>query len=341
MRRLERHRRLAVKPPVPPNEASSIMTRFEETLVEPTIIEHFVGQAAAVERLSIQLDASFRDATALPHTLLVGSEGSGRRTLAKVLAMERGGPVRIVEGDTPIRQSHLVEKLRELSEQDVLIVTHLENLCTAAQVDLWRAARTGQLPGLNWERQGERVPGFTLLGLCENPAELPKPLRRIFKTLVRFEPYSLEQINTVLTRSAERLPLKVGPSVLRFIAEQSVCSPGVGMRLLKHCFHRARSRDGKQVTRRDAERVLELEGVDAIGAQRCQLLYLTELRRQSECKATQADLRAALGWPEAMFKAVETELIESEQILIEAQTVKLAPAGRRALKKRSGRTRRS
>src|SRR6266851_3460568 len=92
----------------------------------PTRLSDVVGQAQAVQRLKPR-------GRPLPHILLTGAEGTGKRTLAAVLANEMGVAFVTTAGPSLERGADLMGVLTNLAERDVLFMDQIHRLPRAAE----------------------------------------------------------------------------------------------------------------------------------------------------------------------------------------------------------------
>src|SRR6478752_10882143 len=70
----------------------------EETTLRPRRLEEFVGQPRLTEHLEILLDAARRRGQAVDHLLFAGPPGTGKTSLAGIVAAEMEANLRITSG---------------------------------------------------------------------------------------------------------------------------------------------------------------------------------------------------------------------------------------------------
>ena len=106
---------------------------------------------------------------------------------------------------------------------------------------------------------------FTLIGATTRAGSLSAPLRDRFGVLAKFENYTIEELETIISRSAGLLNIDVDSASLREMAMRSRGTPRVANRILK------RVRDFSQVEGSGAidinitKKALDALGVDGLG----------------------------------------------------------------------------
>src|SRR5713226_3429360 len=105
----------------------------------PQRLSEIVGQAQAVQRLKPLVELSRERGEPLPHILLIGAEGTGKRTLAAVLANEMGASIVTTAGPSLERGADLMGILTNLAERDVLFIDEIHRLPRAIEELLYPA----------------------------------------------------------------------------------------------------------------------------------------------------------------------------------------------------------
>ncbi|MCL5670785.1 MAG: AAA family ATPase, partial [Acidobacteria bacterium] len=92
---------------VSPELISKEEENFNRTLRPPSLGE-YIGQKAAVEKLSIALQAAKKRGEPLEHTLLYGPPGLGKTTLAYIIANAMGSKITTTSGPALERTGDLM-----------------------------------------------------------------------------------------------------------------------------------------------------------------------------------------------------------------------------------------
>jgi Holliday junction DNA helicase RuvB len=130
-----------------------------------------------------------------------------------------------------------------------------------------------QLPVTIGQGIGARVvtidlPAFTLVGATTRAGLLSRPLRDRFGLQQRLEPYGLDDLVSIVRRSAGLLGLDIDDEGARLVGLRARGTPRVANRLLRRVRDYVEVRAGGTVTGPAAADALDLLGVDALGLDR-------------------------------------------------------------------------
>jgi Holliday junction DNA helicase RuvB len=242
----------------------------EEVTLRPRRLDEFVGQPELRERLSILLEAARRRGQAADHLLFAGPPGTGKTTLASIVAAEMGVGLRITSGPALVRAGDLAAILTDLHEGDVLFIDEIHRLGRPVEEILYPAMEDFQLdlvlgkgPAARSIRLG--LPPFTLVGATTRTGLITGPLRDRFGYVGRVDHYPVDDLEQIIRRSATILDVEIDVAGSREIASRSRGTPRIANRLLKRVRDVAEVRGRGAITAEVADEGLTLFGVDHKG----------------------------------------------------------------------------
>jgi holliday junction DNA helicase RuvB len=245
---------------------------FDRSL-RPRRLEDFVGQEAIKDQLAVAIEAAASRGEALDHVLLSGPPGLGKTSLAQIVAAELEVPFVYTAGPALERKADIAAVLTSLEPRAVFFVDEIHRLPRALEETFYPAMEDGTLPITVGQGAGARVvtlplPPFTLIGATTRAGLITTPLRDRFGIQQRLEHYGLEDLATIVHRSARLLEVAIEDAGARAIAERSRGTPRVANRLLKRVRDYAEVRGTGVVTGELAMQALDMLQVDHAGLDR-------------------------------------------------------------------------
>jgi len=252
---------------IDPGEASA--DGFQLNL-RPKSLADYVGQPKVRENLSISISAAKRRKEALDHVLLYGPPGLGKTSLAQVIAYELGVAFKGTAGPVLERPGDLAAILSSLNEGDVLFIDEIHRLNRMVEEILYPALEDYQIDIIIGHGPAARsvklnLKPFTLVAATTRVGMLTAPLRNRFGIIERFEFYSTEDLERILTRSAKILGVPVDQGGAAQIAKRARGTPRIANRLLKRARDYAEERAEGVVTEIVADLALNLLEIDQLG----------------------------------------------------------------------------
>ena len=238
--------------------------------IRPYRLADYIGQPAVREQMELFMAAARGRSEALDHVLIFGPPGLGKTTLANIIAQEMGVKIKSTSGPVLERAGDLAAMLTSLEEGDVLFVDEIHRLSPVVEEILYPAMEDYQLDIMIGEGPAARsikldLPPFTLVGATTRAGMLTNPLRDRFGIVQRLEFYGVEDLATIVSRSAGILGLKIHPDGAFEIARRSRGTPRIANRLLRRVRDFAEVRGQGSITREIADKALDLLDVDAQG----------------------------------------------------------------------------
>lgn len=241
--------------------------------LRPRYLKEYIGQTQAKENLHIFIEAAKLRGETLDHVLLYGPPGLGKTTLAGIVANELGVNFRVTSGPAIERAGDLAALLSNLQPGDVLFIDEIHRLSRSVEEVLYSAMEDYALDIIIGKGPSARsvrieLPKFTLIGATTRAGALAAPLRDRFGVISRLEYYKQNELEFIVSRSADILDIHMEPEGASEIARRSRGTPRIANRLLKRVRDVAQVLGNGVITKEIADQALQRLDIDALGLDR-------------------------------------------------------------------------
>ena len=210
---------------------------YEEKL-RPQYLREYIGQKDAKENLKVFIEAAKLRDESLDHTLLYGPPGLGKTTLAFIIANELGVNIKTASGPTIEKSGDLAAILSSLEPGDVLFIDEIHRMPRFIEEILYPAMEDFTLDIIIGSDGSSRsikidLPPFTLVGATTRAGDLSSPLRDRFGIISHLDYYTIEDLTTIIKRTAKVFDIEIDEMAAIELAKRSRGTPRIANRLLK------------------------------------------------------------------------------------------------------------
>jgi Holliday junction DNA helicase RuvB len=243
----------------------------QEESLRPQKLADYIGQKALKEVLDIAIRAAQARKETLDHLLLYGPPGLGKTTMSLILAAEMGVGCKITTAPALERPRDIVGLLVNLQPGDILFIDEIHRLPRMTEEILYPAMEDFRIDITIGKGQSARTRSlplqkFTLVGATTRVGALTSPLRDRFGLVQRLRFYELDELTSIVQRTAEILKTPINPDGATEIARRARGTPRIANRLLKRVRDYVEVKNtGADITEAIAAEALELFNVDPCG----------------------------------------------------------------------------
>lgn len=266
----------------------------------PKSFSEFQGKAnrGTVKRLRIAVSAAKKRGEPLGNVMLFGNPGTGKSSLAYILANEMGSELKTITGGTIRNHKDLWSILFDIhqkQQQGSNKMLFIDEIHCISKGDIPEEVYYGILEDFKFfhnlggseVKTGGRIfevtgnvsslKPFTIIGATTAPGCLSKPLRDRFRISCFLKEYSNEDIRDVLKRYADAEKIPYEEDALAEIAKRARGNPRISVNFLLSCYDLMTSKDAEKITKDIVLEEMALEKIDEEGLVEADLKILLAL----------------------------------------------------------------
>ena len=241
-----------------------------DNTIRPETIEEYIGQTDVKENIKVFVSAAKMRNEALDHVLLYGPPGLGKTTLAFIIAHEMGTNIKTASGPSIEKSGDLAAILSSLEPGDVLFIDEIHRMPRYIEEILYPAMEDFSLDIIVGSEGNSRnikidLPPFTLVGATTRAGDLSAPLRDRFGIINKLQFYTVEELTSIVKRTARVLDVEINDDAAVELAKRSRGTPRIANRLFKRVRDFAMVKGDGVIDLKITEEALDRLKVDKLG----------------------------------------------------------------------------
>jgi holliday junction DNA helicase RuvB len=246
--------------------------------VEPTSLNHLIGNRPLVEQVRRHIDAVHQDNLRFPHTAMLGGSGLGKTTMARVTSCELAVPYHSVLGQSLTKPRDLNSLLLRADDKAIVFIDEAHEMPRSVQTALYTCIDDRVLK-LSRDGEIDSIPlnDFTLMLGTTDEDRLLAPLLSRMKVNLHFQPLTEAELAIVASMRARALDWPCQDGVIEAIATRSDGVPRKALRLLDNSRRMSRAFGENSISLQHLEQACSDEGICSIGLTRRDRQYLRHL----------------------------------------------------------------
>ncbi|MHC4605870.1 MAG: Holliday junction branch migration DNA helicase RuvB [Planctomycetota bacterium] len=293
---------------------------FEDSL-RPASFEEFVGQKKTTANLKIAIQAARKRREPIDHVLFSGLPGLGKTTLARIIAFAMKADLKVTTGPVLKRPADLAAVLTKLGQGDVFFIDEIHRMLPDVEEYLYSAMEDFFITipvegGANARTINLPLKRFTLVGATTREGLLSDPFRARFGILEKMSFYPVEDLVTIVKRSAKILKVKIDDESAKILAGRARGTPRIANRYLRRVRDLAQVKADNRITKPIAVEALHMLGVDGEGLEEMDRRILRTILTHKGSPVGLKNISVSVGEEEVTIQEVYEPYLIQQHFLV-------------------------
>ena len=204
-------------------------------------LDNFIGKNDIKENIQVYINSCIKDHHAFEHSLIYGLPGTGKTTLAKIIANELHVKLRIVQGATIQKPIDVINILLSMQENEILFIDEIHAVNIKCLELFYSAMEENSLDlnigkDFNCKLTRIKLPSFSIIAATTIYGKLPQPLIDRFGIIINLNEYSEDEIKNIAIFYANKYGVKLEDQDIDLICLASKGIPRITYKLIRRIY---------------------------------------------------------------------------------------------------------
>jgi Holliday junction DNA helicase RuvB len=247
--------------------------------IRPKFLNDYIGQEKIVQNLKTFINAVKKRGSPSEHILFYGPSGTGKTTLANIIANELKSEIKTTSGAVIERAGDLAAILTNLNSKDVLFIDEIHRMPKIVEESLYPVMEEFMLDIIIGKGPSARtvrlsIPPITIIGATTKLALLSTPLRERFGLLLRLDYYNIKELVEIIKKSSKILKIPIDDESAKSISKRSRGTPRIALRILKRAKDIVDTSNMKKIDKKLLNKLFSMLELDNQGLSNIDRKYL-------------------------------------------------------------------
>ena len=210
---------------------------MKQQSLRPNNLREFIGKNSIKKNLMTYIKAAQLNHKQLDHCLFCGLPGTGKTTLAMIIAKNFNSNLKIVQGSIFQKNIDVYNCILNIKENDILFIDEIHAInqsCYELFYNLMEDFSFDIVIGKDFNTKITRIkiPHFTLIGATTSLSNLPAPFEQRFGIVFYFDSYKTDEIVKIVENCCKKLNLTLKLDDIHLIANNSKGIPRIALMIL-------------------------------------------------------------------------------------------------------------
>ena len=241
-----------------------------DSFLRPKKWSDYIGQETLKDNIQILIKAAKERGQAPEHILFYGSAGLGKTTLANLIGLELGIPVKTISGAVVEKVGNIISVLSSFEKNGVLFIDEIHRLNKNIEEALYPVMESGGIDLIVGKGPSSRtvrinLPPITIIAATTQIGKISAPLRTRFTGgVMKLDEYCDDDICKIVGTSAKNLDIRIDQKSREEISKRSRGIPRTANYLLKRVRDYAQIKN-KGIDPKIVDEALSARKIDSYG----------------------------------------------------------------------------